>query len=391
MKSRKRRLAVLIALTAVAACGPEGRSRSAVPGPAGAPDPFSIVLFVGDGTGLAYWTAAKLSASDLAIQHFPAIGLMTTQSADSRVTDSAAGATAFSTGERTYNGAIAVSTDTTPLPTVLERAKARGMGTGVVVTATVTHATPAAFLAHVANRNQHWDIAAQIAELGPTVLLGGGRQYFDPTRRADQQDLLARFRSRGAYVDSPEGLATLDPDTVRALVGLFSENNPGGAMERTPSLPDMTETALRVLSHQPKGFFLMVEGSQIDWRGHENAVLPDVIAEVLDLDLAIRRALAYQEQHPNTLILVLADHNTGGLALHADPMGTFGAHYTTTGHTADMVPMFARGPAARSFGAILDNSRVGQLLLDLVARGGAASVALEPSTSTAASWNPSSH
>ncbi len=389
MKLRIRRSAALLALLTAAACGPP--ARPAPPPTPAAGGPFSVVLFVADGAGLAYWTAAKLATSDLAIDRFPTIGLMTTQSADSRVTDSAAGATAFSTGQRTYNGGIAVSTDTTPLPTVLEVAQKNGMGTGVVVTATVTHATPAAFLAHVASRNEHWEIAAQIAKLAPTVLLGGGRQYFDPTRRADQLDLLAAFRGRSVFVDSPETFAALDPDTIRSLVGLFSENNPGTATERKPSLPEMTGSALRVLSHQDRGFFLLVEGSQIDWRGHENAPLQEVIAEVLDLDLSIRRALAYQEEHPNTLIVVLADHNTGGLALHADPMGTFGAHYTTTGHTASLVPLFARGPGAAAFGGVVDNDRVGQLLLGVVARGGAAPVAPESSTRTTRPWNRSSH
>lgn len=376
----------LLLLSACASSGPRPESTPTAPD-----DPFSIVLFIGDGTGVAYWSAARLAVSHLAIEQFPTIGLMATRSVDNRITDSAAGGTAISTGVRTFNGFVAVAPDSSRLPTVLERAAKKGMGTGVVVTSAVTHATPATFIAHVPNRNRNWDIAAQIADEKLNVLLGGGRQYFDPTRRADHRDLLALLRRRGTYVDSPGAFAALDPDTIRTLIGLFAENHPGSATERRPSLPDLTEAALRVLAHQRKGFFLMVEGSQIDWRGHENAPLGKVLPEVLDLDLAIRRALAYQETHPHTLIVVLADHNTGGLALHEDETGTFGAHYTTIGHTAAMVPIFARGPGASALGAVLDNSRVGRILLDLVARGGAGMVALRPDTSASAVWTPSSH
>lgn len=114
----------------------------------------------------------------------------------------------------------------------------------------------------------------------------------------------------------------------------------------------------------------MVEGSQIDWRGHDNAPLRDVIAEVLDLDMAVRQALIFRERRPNTLIIVVADHSTGGLALHYGEDRSFGAHYTTEGHTAELVPLFAAGPGAEAFGGLMDNDRVGRLLLEMVEASG---------------------
>jgi alkaline phosphatase len=198
------------------------------------------------------------------------------------------------------------------------------------------------------------------------VLLGGGQRFFEADSRPDGVDLVSRMRRRAVYVDTPEALAALDTDTVRALVGLFAENNPGPVLERAPALVQLTDAALHVLEKDQDGFFLMVEGSQIDWRGHENAPLERVVAEVQDFDLAIRRGLEFQAERPNTLLLVLADHSTGGLALHADEDGWFRAHYTTKGHTAEMIPLFARGPGAEAFGGIMNNDQVGRLLRQLV-------------------------
>ncbi|HUG39616.1 MAG TPA: alkaline phosphatase [Longimicrobiales bacterium] len=388
-----KRLLTLLTL-AVGACAPSGPP--AVPpvpmeGGEALEGPFSVILFIGDGAGLTYWSAAKLSASELAIEALPVVGLVDVEASNSRITDSAAGATAFASGVRTFNGAIGVGPDSTPVQTVLELAESRGMATGLVATATLTHATPAAFAAHVPSRTYHNEIAAGIAERGIDVLLGGGRQFFDPRQRPDSVDLLGRITRRATYVTTPEQYRALNMDTVRTLVGLFAENNPPPAGSREPALAELTRGAIDVLARDRDGFFLMVEGSQIDWRGHENAPLREVIAEVLDFDLAIREALRFQgERRSNTLIVVVADHSTGGLALHADAMGVFRAHYTTEGHTAEMVPLFAGGPGAAAFGGVKDNDVVGRLLLEMVARGGPARARARASTESGAEWIPSS-
>lgn len=358
----------LILLTLAAAGCATTRDAPAIPGGQPPEGPFRLILFIGDGTGVTYWSAAKLSSSRLAIEDFPVVGLVDVEASNSRITDSAAGATAYASGVRTFIGAIGVRADSQAVPTVLELAERRGMATGLVASATLTHATPGAFAAHVPSRNYHMEIAEGIASAGIDVLLGGGRRFFDPAIRPDGVDLLARLSRNATYVTTADQFRALSMDTVKTLVGLFEDLNPLGATVREPQLGELTRGALEVLAKDEDGFFLMVEGSQIDWRGHENAPLRDVIAEVLDFDIAIRAALQFQRTHPNTLIVVTADHSTGGLALHADESGALAAHYTTDSHTAEMVPLFARGPGAERFGGIQDNDAIGRLLLEMVRR-----------------------
>lgn len=372
----KRLTVALLALTACGAPAPEAPA----PGVTTDPGPLSIILFIGDGAGLEYWNAAKLTSSiPLAVEEFPVVGLVDTESSDSRITDSAAGATAYASGVRTFNGAIGLAADSTPVPTVLEIAESDGWATGLIATSSVTHATPASFAAHVPSRAMQQEIAAHMSERGIDVLLGGGRRYFDGATREDGRDLLARLTRGATYVEDADSFHALNPDTVRGLIGLFASDQPPAAPARSPMLGELTRTALAVLEKDRDGFFLMVEGSQIDWRGHENASLREVVTEVQDFNIAIREAMLFQERRPNTLIIVTADHSTGGLALHGDERGVFGAHYTTEGHTGGMVPLFARGPNATAFGGIMDNDRVGRLLLRIVREGG---VETDPGTLT---------
>ncbi len=363
-----RLLELTLVVALVAACAPP--APEAVAPEAVDPGPFSVILLIADGAGLNYWSAARMALPSLAIEAMPVVGLVGTASANSRVTDSAAGATAFASGVKTYNGAIGMAADTTVVETVLERAEARGKATGLVATATITHATPAAFAAHVPSRNLHNAIAEQLAEAELEVMLGGGRAFFDPESRPDGLDLLDRLRRRGTVVDSAAGLAGLDLTNVDRLYGFTAEQQPRAAAQRTPPLANLTGMALEVLAREDDGFFLMVEGSQIDWRGHDHAPFSELMPELRDFNDAVTTALAFQERRPNTLVIVVADHETGGLALHPDAMGVFRAHYTTGGHTAGLVPLFARGPGAEAFAGIRENDAVGRLLLEMIQRDG---------------------
>lgn len=328
--------------------------------------PTRVILFIGDGVGTAYWSAARFATDDLAIEQFPVLGLVDTRSSSHKVTDSAAGATVYATGVRTYNGAIGVGPDSTALETVLEVAEANGMATGLVATSTITHATPASFAAHVVHRSMEGEIARHMARKEIDVLLGGGRKYFDGTGR-DADDLLPALKERYTYVETADQLQSLALDTVSTLLGLFSDDGMPTALEgRTPTLPEMTRAALEIVARNPNGFFLMVEASQPDWRGHANRPLEEVTAEMLDYDQAIRVALEYQARHPETLIVITADHETGGLALEQGPDDTLVADYTTTSHTGSMIPLFAKGPGAERFGGVQDNARIGQLLMEIV-------------------------
>lgn len=338
--------------------------------------PTRVIVFIGDGVGASYWTAAAFARDSLAVHQFHVMGLVDTRSSDRKVTDSAAGATAFSAGIRTYNGAIGVGPDSMPVKTVLEVAKELGMGTGLVATSRITHATPASFAAHVITRVDEWTIATQMAKLEIDVLLGGGRSIWDGSVRPDSIDLLERVLAHSTYVETPQQLEDLDLDEVHSLFGLFTWSHMPAAAHRTPTLPQMTKAALVVLDRNPDGFFLMVEGSQPDWRGHGNEPLEAVTAEVLDFDDAIAVGLEYQQRNPETLIVVVADHETGGLAIqevvgqlsdgteiHLDSLE---ARYTSESHTAQMIPLFASGPGAEEFEGILQNWEVGKLLLEAV-------------------------
>jgi alkaline phosphatase len=369
---RPLRPAVLLVTSLLFACSAAGSS-----GPApSSTTPNRVVLMIGDGVGAAYWTAARFSSrSPLAVERLTTMGLVDTRSTDSWITDSAAGATAYATGVRTFNGAIGVGPDSLPDATVLEVARDRGWATGVVATSSVTHATPASFVAHVPSRSEEFAIASDLMDSRVDVFLGGGIRFFDPSTRPDGADLLGRVRADYTFVRSAAEFSGLgDLRGTTRLAGLFGENEMPPASERTPSLPEMTRAALAVLDQDPEGFFMMVEGSQPDWQGHANAPIEAVVAEVLDFDRAIAVVLDYVDTHPGTLVVVVADHETGGLAIEATPdsMRVAGeppapwADYTTGSHTGQMVPLFAHGAGAADFGGIKDNDRVGQLLMALV-------------------------
>ncbi|MHB1194420.1 MAG: alkaline phosphatase [Longimicrobiales bacterium] len=364
--------AALLLSAPLGSCGAARRGSTQ----AGGDRPARVVLLIGDGVGAAHWTAARFTAPPLQVERFTTMGLVDTRSTSSWITDSAAGGTAYSTGVRTYNGAIGVGPDSVPVPNVLEAARARGWATGIVSTSSVTHATPACFVAHVPSRSQQYDIAKDVVASGVEVFLGGGVSWFDGAVRPDSTDLLARVRSTHTLVTSAAELAAVDPASTTRLAGLFAEDGMPAAAERTPTLPDMTRAALAVLSRDRDGFFLMVEGSQPDWLAHDHAPIGDVAREVLDFDAAVGAALDFADANPGTLVVVVADHETGGMAieltpdsLHVEgtPRAPF-ADYATTGHTGQMTPLFAAGPGAHLFGGVKDNFRVGQILMSLVTR-----------------------
>jgi len=330
-------------------------------------EPPRIILFIVDGVGTSHWTAALLTADSLAIQQLPFAGLVDTRARPQLITDSAAAATAYACGIQTCNGAIAVDNDSNRVETVLERAEARGMATGLIATSSLTHATPAAFASHVPNRGQQNEIAAQMAQQGIDVLLGGGMRFFARGRIGESQRALDLLRRDYTLVQTAAEFRALDLGEVTHLAGLFAANEMPRFAEREPTLPEMTRAALEILDRDPDGFFLMVEGSQPDWRAHDNEPMAEVVAEVLDFDRAVAEGLAYQRSHPNTLIVVTSDHETGGLAVEARG-STLRADYTTTGHTASMVPIFAGGPEAGRFGGIMANFTVGCILRDLIGR-----------------------
>jgi alkaline phosphatase len=353
-----RRLALVNALVAVAVfgCGAEVPATQEQRVDDGA---RRTILFVADGAGVAHWSTAWLSGDSLAVAGFPVMGLIDPGNVTGPLVESASSATAFSTGEQTIYGAVAVDAELEPRPTVLEVAESLGLATGLITTTYLLDATPAAFAAHVPQRNDWAAIARQMLNHDIEVLMGDGRAWFDSLP----------IRERCTVVTTPEELQAVDPASVSRLMGLFDIDRVADPTRRRPSLAEMTEAALEVLDRNPDGFFLLVENEHTDTRAHDNAPLPVIRGEVVHLDQAIRVGLDYRARHPGTLVLVVADHETGGLGVLADSTGALEAGYLTNGHSLELVPLFAVGPGAQAFAGIHTNAAIGRRLLERV-RGG---------------------
>lgn len=337
--------------------------------PATADVPHSVIFLISDGAGAAHWTLAAFATDDLAIGDFRTVGLVDTRGAGHTVSGSAPTATAYATGVRSFMGAIGVGPDSLPVESVVEVAMAAGMSTGVISTTAVTDATPAAFSTHVVSRRDMPEIARQQFDKGLTVLMGGGRMLFEPRAQRDGRDLVAEARARGAYVASIEELHDLDPDTVDALVGLFAPGPMGVVADRgEAALTSMGAVALDVLGRNPDGFFLMVENEESDEQSHANADEATITAEMLDFDRLVRLALDYREDHPETLVLVTGDHETGGLSLGYEETAERPVvmSWSSGAHTGTLIPIFAAGPGAERFGGIIRNDEIGQILLEML-------------------------
>lgn len=289
--------------------------------------PTNIIYIIGDGMGPAYTSAYRYFNDDPSTKVVEPtifdkllVGMASTYpDDDTYVTDSAAAATALATSHKSYNGAIAVNSDKQVLPTLLEYAKAKQRTTAVVVTSQINHATPASFLAHNEHRRNYNEIAddflSNLIDNKPVadLMLGGGQQYFV----REDRDLVAELRALGyQYQDDFNALSQLD--RLPAL-GLFAPKGLAPALGSPAPLrlSQMTEHALTLLPANPKGFVMMIEASQIDWCGHSNDIAC-AMAEMTDLAATTQRIVDYIDQHPNTLLVMTADHSTGGLSLGAD-------------------------------------------------------------------------
>lgn len=337
------------------------------------PRPRNIVMMVGDGMGIAQVTAGHTKKGRLELQEFRHLGLLLTHAYGADyITDSAAAATALSTGVATLNGMIGMGPDSLSRKTVLERAREQGKKTGLVTTCSITHATPASYVAHVPSRAMQLEIANQIAEERKAdLLLGSGWGWFLPKelggRRTDGRDLLSEMQENGFTVvltDSAFRVSQIRGDSK--LIGLFAEDHVANAQTRTPRLSELTAHALSTLSGQ-EGFFLLVEGSQIDWAGHDNKS-DQIMIEMADFDDAIGEVVRFAAKNPETLVIVTADHETGGYTIIEGSTSDHSLRggFVTAHHTGAMVPLFAMGPGAEKFTGIRPNTDVGSILLELL-------------------------
>ena len=297
--------------------------------PAAAQDvpPRNVVFMIADGFGPASEAMGRAAnGGPLALDGI-LTGSSSTASSDSRVTDSAAGVTAYSCGIKTYNGAIAVTDDGTPCETVLEAARDAGYAVGLVATSRITHATPAGYASHVPSRASEAEIASQMAEARLDVMFGGGGRFFAPQSadgaRTDGRDLRREMLARGIVVTTSR--AGFDGLREAPAAALLAPNHMAYEIDRDetdqPSLTQMATKAIDLLAATPAahehGFFLMVEGSRIDHAAHGNDA-PAHAREILAYDAAVTAVLAWARRDGHTLVVSTADHETGGLTLGRD-------------------------------------------------------------------------
>lgn len=325
----------------------------ATPAPTVAP---RIILLVGDGMGSAQLDAASLyktgARDKLFMQSLPVKGQIVTASL-SGTTDSAASATAMATGALTFNGRVGMDRDGQSPENLVELAKRSGLATGIVTTTRLAHATPASFTAHVNSRGQYADIAKQIVDLRPDVILGGGSQSFEG--RNDARNLVQELSFAGYQVARNAGQLKASPASSGKLLGLFSASDMPYVVDQSPDddLPSLTEmslAALQRLDNNPNGFFLMIEGGRIDHACHQN-LIEQAIGETLAFDDAVAAVTSWAAKRPDVSIFVTADHETGGLTVkEPGPAGVIPKVSWRWGtHTNATVRFFGQGPGSETF------------------------------------------
>ena len=315
----------------------------------------NVIFMIGDGMGLPdVYAAMTVSDKPLNIERCSVTGLQKTFSADDYITDSGAAGTALATGTKTKNGAIGMDPQGNHLKSILEIAEDHGLATGLVSTSSITHATPASFIAHQSNRGSYEDIALDFLKTDIDVFIGGGFDHF--AKRKDKLNLIDSLKFRGYEVDT--SLSIILKSNAIKLAGLIAPiHNPYRLKGRGDMLPESSGKAIEILSKNKKGFFLMIEGSQIDWAGHANAA-DTLIDETLDFDKAVGVALDFAIADGHTLVVITADHETGGVTLiDGDIMShKVKLNFSTKDHTAVMIPVYAFGPGAEIFTGIYDNT-----------------------------------
>lgn len=345
----------------------------------------NIIIMVPDGMGISDVTAARIykygnAKERLYFEKLDQIGYQSTHSANSTVTDSAAAASAWACGEKFDNGEISFHVATGKYPkSILQLAKEAGKSAGLVATSTVTHATPGAFGSHVKSRKCEKTIGKWIiTETGVDVVLGGGRKMLKSTESEKDEcgvfgDYIQVAVDKGyKYIATRQELMNVGGETK--LLGLFNDDSLTPVYQREelkvdePTLAEMTGAALKVLGKNEKGFFMLVEGSQVDWANHQNK-FEYQIGEVLGFNDAVKTVLdwinADKNRKRDTLLIVVPDHETGGFALKGpygkiitEPGQLIEAGWVTPFHTAQDTIIWSQGPYSQHLGKAIDNTDV---------------------------------
>ena len=316
--------------------------------------PKNIVLMIGDGMSLAtMYTAWAANRGHLNIENCQYVGLSKTCSANRMITDSAAAGTAFATGRKTDNGHVGIDADERPQASILEKAKQHGLSAGLVVTCNILDATPAVFVAKKGDRHQWADIAPQYVAGDVDFVCGGGWKNFKNGK--DGRDLTKELAAKGYQL--PRTVAELEKIDKGKVFALLADGDLPLPNERGDTLSRAAMKALELLSQDDQGFFLMIEGSMIDDGGHDNQ-LDRLMDEVHDFDRAVGKVLQWAAEDGETLVVVTADHETGGWTLLGGDIasGKVRGKFSTDGHSGVMVPVYSFGPKAEAFTGIFENT-----------------------------------
>ena len=323
----------------------------------------NIVFMIGDGMGLEQISAAWVcNGGKLNLDNFTNVGIQRTYSANKLVTDSAAAGTALATGHKTDNGMISMTPDTVAVKSLAEEAMEKGKRTGAAVTCRVNDATPAVFFSHSASRKNQEDIVEQMAGSGVYFLAGGGTKFWRD--REDGKDISEDVKARGySYVETKEDLMAVENGPVIALMDSY-ELKP--SLDRGDILPASVTKALELLDNR-KGFFLMIEGSMIDDGGHDNKA-GHTMEEIFDFDRTLGIVLEWAAKDGQTLVIVTADHATGGMTLLSGSIDEkrIRVNYSTTGHNGIALPVFAWGPHSEDFVGIYENTELSDRIRALI-------------------------
>jgi alkaline phosphatase len=320
----------------------------------------NIILMIGDGMGISQISAGYYSNGfKLNLLQCSHVGFSKTHSIDDLITDSAAAATAMATGVKTKNETVGMDAMGSPVTSILEEAARKGFQTGIVATASITHATPASFYAHQINRKMMEEIAYDLTNANLDFFVGGGKQYF--VQRRDSTNLLHKLTEKGYVITDfkAQNFRDVQIDPQKKFGYLSADSEPEPYSKSSVYLADASRAALNHLAgRSSQGFFLVIEGSQIDWAGHAND-FQYLLSELMEFDSVAGQMLDFAKANSETLVIIAGDHETGGLAIN--PGSTpekLMVEFTTDGHTGVMIPVFAFGPGAEFFSGIYDNTEI---------------------------------
>ena len=318
----------------------------------------NVILMIGDGMGLAAVNAGMYANGGvLTLTNLHTLGYVRTQSFDNFTTDSAASGTAYSTGQKTNNGYLGKDPDKNDIPNIPEKLAPLGFACGVVSTDNLNGATPAAFFAHQESRNATPEIWADLPNAHLAFASAGSIPVFEEQPEETRAAILDRYtlvKNVDAVKNAPAPVLFLPPSVALA--------------ERGDYLPETTRAAIEYLSKQSKkGFFLMVEGARIDKEEHSNNA-DGAVREMLDFDKAVEEAIRFAEKDGHTLVIISADHETGGVSLRggAPEKGFMRLAFGSTNHTPITVPLFAYGPQSQQFRCFQENSDVSNKIMEIL-------------------------